>query len=58
MKPEGVFGHKSLESSTPSLSESLDEMSLISVNSATISRSEFISKTVSPFSSLIISPVL
>ena len=44
MKPEGVFGHKSLESSTPSLSESLDEVSLISVNSATISRSEFILK--------------
>ena len=44
MKPEGVFGHKSLESSIPSLSESLDEVFLISVNSATISRSEFISK--------------
>ena len=44
MKPEGVFEHKSLESSTPSLSESLDEVSLISVNSATISRSEFILK--------------
>ena len=42
--PDGVLGHKSIESETPSLSESFDEASIISLNSATISRSEFISK--------------